>query len=227
MKQWEQYARDLQDLGLLYDKDLGDPVNAISCYREAIELAKQLRAVDQLAALYNNMGALNWRQKKYRTALAYYQKGLAEMTNRPADTAFTAVIPLPALQMTTNDHFVSTLLANKGESLLALYQDERDPSLLQLALKTFRLTDKMVDQLRWKQVDERSKLYWRDHTRKWYENAIETCYQLKDAESGFYFFEKSRSVLLSDKLNELGAQRGLSSADLEQDQQLRVSQIFI
>ena len=169
------------------------------------------------------MGALNWRQKKYRTALAYYQKGLAEMTNRPADTAFTAVIPLPALQMTTNDNFVSTLLANKGESLLALYQDERDPSLLQLALKTFRLTDKMVDQLRWKQVDERSKLYWRDHTRKWYENAIETCYQLKDAESGFYFFEKSRSVLLSDKLNELGAQRGLSSADLEQDQQLRVA----
>ncbi len=100
-EQWEQYADDLQDLGLLYDKDLGDPVNAISCYREAIELAKQLRAVDRLAALYNNMGALNWRQKKYRTALAYYQKGLAEMTYRPADTAFTAVIPLPALQMTT------------------------------------------------------------------------------------------------------------------------------
>ena len=80
MNNWEQYARDLQDLGLVYDNDLRDPVKAISCYREAIELTKQLRAVDQLAALYNNMGALNWRQKKYRTALAYYQKGLAEMT---------------------------------------------------------------------------------------------------------------------------------------------------
>ena len=55
-ERWEQCARDLQDLGLLYDKDLGDPVNAISCYREAIELTKQLGAVDQLAALYNNMG---------------------------------------------------------------------------------------------------------------------------------------------------------------------------
>jgi len=221
-EQWEQCALDLQDLGLLYDKDLGDPVNAISCYREAIELTKQLNAVDQLAALYNNMGEVYWGQKKYRTALGYYQKGLAEMTYRPADTAFTAVIPLPALQMTPNDNFVSTLLANKGECLLALYQDERDSSLLQLALKTFLLTDKMIDQLRWKQVDDKSKLYWRDHTRKRYENAIETCYQLKDAESGFYFFEKSRSVLLSDKLNELGAQRGLSAKDLEQDQQLRV-----
>ena len=221
--QSEQYARDLHDLGLLYDKDLRDPANALFCYREAIELAKQLGAVDQVAALYNNMGEVYWGQKKHRTALAYYQKGLAEMTYRPADTAFTAVIPLQALQMTTNDHFVATLLANKGESLLTLYQEEHDPTLLQLALKTFRLTDKMVDQLRWKQVDERSKLYWRDHTRMWYENAIETCYQLKDAESGFYFFEKSRSVLLSDKLNELGAQRGLSSADLEQDQQLRVA----
>ena len=210
-EQWDQYARDLQDLGLLYDKDLRDHVNAISCYREAIEVTKQLLAVDQLAALYNNMGSVYWGQKKYRAALAYYQKGLATMTYRPADTAFTAGTALQALQMTANDHFVTTLLANKGESLLALAQDERDPSLLQHALKTFRLTDKMVDQLRWKQVDERSKLYWRDHTRKWYENAIETCYQLKDAESGFYFFEKSRSVLLSDKLNELGAKRGLSS----------------
>ena len=222
-QRWEQCARDLQSLGLLYDEDLDDPVNAISCYREAIKLTEQVGAVDQLAALYNNMGSMYWGQKKYRTALTYFQKGLAEITNRPADTAITAAIPLAVLQMTTNDHFISTLLANKGESLLALYQTEHDPSLLQLALHTFRLTDKMVDQLRWKQVDERSKLYWRDHTRKWYENAIETCYQLKDAESAFYFFEKSRSVLLSDKLNELGAKRGLSSADLEHDQQLRVA----
>lgn len=222
-KIWDQLARDLQDLGVLYEVELKDPASAISCYREAIELHKQLHDIDGLAALYNGMGSVNWSQKKYRIGLTYLQKGLAIITNRPADTAFTTIIPLQTLQMTTNDNFVSRLLANKGESLLALYQEERDPSLLQLALKTFRLTDKMVDQLRWKQVDERSKLYWRDHTRKWYENAIETCYQLKDAESAFYFFEKSRSVLLSDKLNELGAQRGLSSADLEQDQQLRVA----
>ena len=115
---WEQYARDLQDLAF-FTTNLGDPVKAISCYREAIELAKQLRAVDRLAALYNNMGALNWRQKNYRTALAYYQKGLAEMTNRPTDTTFTALIPLPVLQMTTNDNFITTLLANKGESFSA------------------------------------------------------------------------------------------------------------
>ena len=225
--QWEQYARDLQDIGLFYDKVLKDPRSAIACYREAIELVKSQRNLDQLAALYNNMGSVYWGQKEYRPALAYFQKGLAEMTNRRADTAFTAATPLQALQSTTNDNFVSTLLANKGESLLALYQEERDPSLLELALKTFRLTDKMVDQLRWKQVDETSKLYWRDHTRKWYENAIETCYQLKDAKNALYFFEKSRSVLLSDKLNELGAKRGLSSTDLEQDQQLRVSKFSL
>ena len=222
-ERWEQYAGDLQDLGLLYDENLHDPVNAISCYAEALEVTQRLRAVDQLAALYNNVGSVYWRQKKYRTALAYYQKGLAEITYRPADTAFTVAISLSALQMTTNDLSVSTLLANKGESLLALYDEQRDPSLLQLALNTFQLTDKMVDQLRWKQVDDKSKLYWRDHTRKWYENAIETCYQLKDAESAFYFFEKSRSVLLSDKLNELGAKRGLSPTDVEREQQLRIN----
>ncbi|HEX6227016.1 MAG TPA: CHAT domain-containing tetratricopeptide repeat protein [Chryseolinea sp.] len=220
-KLWEQCSRDLQDLGLVYDEYLHDPVKATDCYREAMELSQQLNDVSQLAALYNNMGMLHWRQKEFRAALKYYQQGLATMTGLSIDTSFTALIPLAALRETANDNFVSTLLANKGESLLALYMEERDHSLLKLALETFKLTDKMVDQLRWKQAGERSKLYWRNFTRNWYEHAIEICYQLNDVKNGFFFLEKSRSVLLNDKLNELGAQSNLAAADVEQDQQLR------
>ena len=46
--------------------------------------------------------------------------------------------------------------------------------------------------------------FWRDKTRSLYENAIEACYLLNDPEKAFYFFEKSRAVLLNDQLNELG-----------------------
>lgn len=221
LEEWGQCSRDLQDLGLLYDQELNDTENAMKCYREALSLAKQSGAVDGIAAIHNNIGTVMWRQKKFRQALDHYQKGLAAITQL-SDTVWSSAIPLAKLKAANNDHFVSKLLANKGESLLELFKKEGDTTLLKNAKFTFRLTDQMIDQMRWQQAGETSKLYWRDYTRKWYENAIEVCYLLGDVNEGFFFFEKSRAVLLNDKLNELGAQRILSASDLEKEKKLRV-----
>jgi tetratricopeptide (TPR) repeat protein/CHAT domain-containing protein len=220
-ERWEQCSRDLQGLGLLYDQELGDPKNAMKCYREALLFAKQSGNADRLGAIYNNIGMVMWRQKKFRQALDQYQKGLAAITGL-SDTASSSVIPLSKLKAASNDNLVYMLLANKGESLLELFRTEGDTTLLQNAKSTFRLTDRMIDHMRWKQVGETSKLYWRNHTRICYENAIEVCYLLGDVDEGFFFFEKSRAVLLNDKLNELGAQKVLSASDLEKERNLRV-----
>lgn len=219
--QWEQCSRDLLDLGHLYDRELNDPKNAMKCYREALTLAKQSVDVHRIAAIHNNIGTVMWRQKEFRRALEHYQKGLAAITNL-SDTTWSSVIPLAKLKAANNDNLVSILLSNKGELLLELFKIEGDTTLLENAKFTFRLTDRMIDHMRWKQVGETSKLYWRDHTRKWYENAIEVCYLLGDVDEGFFFFEKSRAVLLNDKLNELGAQKILSASDLEKEKHLRV-----
>ena len=47
-----------------------------------------------------------------------------------------------------------------------------------------------------------SKLFWRSDSRRLYENAIEACYLQNNLDDAFYFFEKSRAVLLQDQLNE-------------------------
>jgi hypothetical protein len=46
--------------------------------------------------------------------------------------------------------------------------------------------------------------------------AIQIAYLLNDADLGFYLIEKSRAVLLMDKLNELGAKQLLSGEDIQQ-----------
>ena len=222
MEQWEQCSRDLQNLGLLYDAHLNDATNAMICYREALRLAKQSRDTDQLAAIYNNIGKVMWRKQRYREALDNYQKGLAAITNTP-DTSSLSDFSLTKLKRANNDRFISTLLAFKSESLLDLFKKERDTMLLKRARSTFRLTDRMIDHMRWQQSGEPSKLYWRDHTQKWYENAIEVCYLLGDVDGAFFFLEKSRAVMLNDKLNELGAQKLLAASDLEQERSLRVA----
>ena len=218
---WEQCSRDLQDLGFLYDLNLNDANSALKCFREALSLAKQLGDTVRIADIYYHIGTVMWRQNKFREALEQYQKGLAAITNLQ-DTIWSSVIPLSKLKAANNDNLAAALLASKGESLLELFRKEGDTTLLRNAKLSFRLTDRMIDQMRWKQFGETSKLYWRDFTRKWYENAIEVSYLLGDVEEGFYFFEKSRAVLLNDKLNELGAQKILSVSDLEKEKNLRV-----
>ena len=44
-----------------------------------------------------------------------------------------------------------------------------------------------------------------------YEHAIEACYLAGDLENAFYFFEKSRAVILNDLLTE---QRGQTNKDM-------------
>src|SRR5690606_33475221 len=86
---------------------------------------------------------------------------------------------------------------------------------------SFLAADKVIDQMRLKQVNENSKLFWREKTRRMYEHAVETCHLLNDVDNAFYFLEKSRAVLLSDKLNELGVRKTLAEEDKIRDRELR------
>ena len=79
----------------------------------------------------------------------------------------------------------------------------------------------MIDFMRWEHTGQQSKLFWRGKTHRLYEQAIETAFRLNDAASAFRFMEKSRAVLLNDKLNELGASRQLADTLRDQEQQLR------
>src|SRR5690606_15488701 len=83
-------------------------------------------------------------------------------------------------------------------------------------------TDKSVDFMRWNQSNDNTKFFWRKKTRDMYEKAIETCFQLRDMENAFYFFEKSRAVMLNDKLSELGSKQFLSQEDQELERNLKL-----
>lgn len=224
---YTQCARDMINLGYLYDKEMNEPHQALAAYRQGLPLAKQVNDAYLSAGLYINMGVVYWRRKQYQQALRYYQQALNILPIHFTDTSITANPTAAMLKFTGNDYFVYTLLANKGEALLDLYKKEKNKALLTTALASFRLTDKMVDQLRWKQYHEGSKLFWREQTKKIYEQSIETCFLLQSPEDAFYFFEKSRAVLLNDKLNELGARKFLASDDLAREQALRISLLSI
>jgi CHAT domain-containing protein len=83
------------------------------------------------------------------------------------------------------------------------------------------LTDSVITQTQHEQIGERSKLSWRNTTRAFYSNAIEACYEAEDAALAFFFFEKSRAVLLNEQLHQLDALNRLPAAEAGNQEKLQ------
>lgn len=216
-------ANNMNDLGMLYAQELNDPNKAIIAFNKGLDILHGMDdALYSQSRLYINMGMAYSKLKDYRKALDYYQKGLTVLPIHFKDSLPQNNPTSFNLKLVTNDYFVSKLLAFKGESFLEWYKAEKNEDHLHFALDAFRAASRMVDQMRWKQHGQQSKLFWREETKEMYENAIETCYLLNDHENAFFFFEKSRAVLLNDKLNELGAKKYLPQEDLTKEQELRI-----
>jgi len=223
----QQCSRDLLDIGSVYLNGLNQGNKALYYYNEGIKLALITGEPYQLAGLYMNSGVVYWKNKDFRNALKYYQKALNVLPLNFTDTAIKSNLSVDMLKLVANDYVVYNILANKGSALLALYHSKKDRMLLQLALNTYEIADKSVDIMRWKQSGEQSRLYWRQKTKQLYGEAIEVCYQLGNTEKAYYFFEKSRAVLLGDQLNAIIASHHISGRDQMAEKQLRTRTVAL
>jgi CHAT domain-containing protein len=221
-KNWEQCSRDQQDLGMLYDHELKRSAPALNCYRKAISLTEITHDLYTRASLYTNIGLVYVREKNFPEALHYFQIGLNTLPIQFGDTAIASNPDENQLKRLANDYVGLMILASKAEALMDWHKVTGNKELLQQSLSVFLLVDVMIDQMRWNQSDGLSHIFWRGKTRQWYEKALEVCYRLGDTDHAFYFLEKSRAVLLNDKINELNATSRLSPDDYKTDQQLRI-----
>ncbi|MCU0350948.1 MAG: tetratricopeptide repeat protein, partial [Flavobacterium sp.] len=169
--------------------------------------------------LLDNIGAVYWKKKDYIKAIETYQRGFTEFRDINFKTKDIHSNPQAnAFKNLDLKDFFLTLAQDKAICWLDYAKSENyKKEYLQYALQTYELADNLIDFMRHEHTGTQSKFFWRNKTRPIYESAIETCYLLKDYQKAFYFFEKSRSVLLNDKLNELGAKQKLSDVDLQKE----------
>jgi CHAT domain-containing protein/tetratricopeptide (TPR) repeat protein len=180
----------------------------------------KVQILDDIACAY-------WQKKEFPKAFQNFQKAL---TAAPIGFKSESLFDNPStksLKIADLKQFYLVTLQDKGDAWFEYYQETRKPEHLKIALNAYLTADKLVDIMRFEQIGITSKLYWRNQTHYLYEKAIETCFLLKDYEKAFYFFEKSKAVLLNDKLNELSAKQQLSPQDLaqEKDFQQQISEL--
>jgi CHAT domain-containing protein len=172
--------------------------------------------------MLQSIGTIQKRAGQYQTALLTFQQALRTLPIQFHQQDPRAD-PMPdAIRLSAYKEYLLTLIWEKADTWLdyAKRGAQSRPKLEQ-ALRTYQLADQMIDRMRWEQSGQQSKLHWRRQTHALYERALETCYRLGNAEQAFYFFEKSRAVLLADKLNELGASQLLTPEQQSVERTLR------
>jgi len=156
------------------------------------------------------------QQGKPALALTLLRQALGEFGIRYPSARPDSV----AIRATDKKEYLLTVLRMEADVLRNLGQQTGRSDYRIEARRTYALADYVIDLMRWEHRGQQSKLYWRETTHSLYEHAIDVCVQLNDEAWAYYFIEKSRSVLLTDKLNELGARQQLPPALAETEQRL-------
>ncbi len=209
--------QSLSDIGYAY-KQLNQYKNALLFYEKATEFAT---SGYEIARIFNNIGEVQKKLQNHEKAFNYFQMALIET---PIGFKNNNIFSNPSPKMfkySTNKEYLLSIFIDKANCWVDYYKFKNDKYKLNNAIKTFELASNLIDYMRNDHLGNESKYFWRNKTRPVYEAAIETCFLLKDYQKAFYFFEKSRSVLLNDKLNEIGANQKLSIVDQQKENDLQ------
>ncbi len=197
----DRIVDDYIDIGVYY-------TNVLRNYPRARYYCQQVLSYpgitdESLAFGYLNYGAILTLEGDFAGAQQYYQRSLE--TSGIKTKEFLENPSLASLRSIASTELLTVLLNNKTELLLTLFYKTKNPLYLRSCLNTSLLADSLITVIRHGQVHEQSKLFWRKKTRDLFSNALQASYLSGNADLAFYFMERSRAVILGDKIGELGA----------------------
>ncbi len=215
-----QIAEDYLGIGNFYLNRLHNYDSSLPNYSKGLKYASLANDQDIICQAYVNIGAMYFFKNNFEQSAQNYLKAFDEMK-----CSINNILGNPTsaqLNSIGNKDLIFVLLDNKADLLLHLLKKTKEKRYLSACLQTCLLSDTMITKARQEQSGEQSKLYWRNKTREIFSIALEASYMSMNPQLAFYFMEKSRAVLLNDKLNELGAASQLPAAEAAKQEQLQI-----
>ena len=215
-----QVAGDYNDFGNFYRDSIKNYINSDKCYLAAIKVANKVKDSVRLARIHVNLAESKLRRDDFESATNYIQKAFTflKIGSGPNSLNLTSASRISSVG---NKELIFALLQVKTDLLLKQFKRSQNLIYLNACIQMTMIGDSVLTQARHEQIGETSKLYWRDKTRGFFESAIEAAFLGRDTFHVYYFMEKSRAVLLNDKLQELGAFAHLPTQQTETERKLQ------
>ena len=177
---------------------------ALEYYRRALLYRNRGKFSDQAnfletLSVFGNIANVYVRKALYDSAFKYFQAAFDQLKEGISETGILESSPKEFVRY-KKIRYLSSLVIDKADAFLAKYKTTNDPAAAREALRIYKEADRLLNRIRTGQSDLESKLFWRKDSRRLYEHAVEACYLQKDIVGAFYFFERSRAVLLNEQL---------------------------
>jgi CHAT domain-containing protein len=194
----------LNNIGFTYYRYLDDPGMAHQYYGQALSYNsvavqdKDINMVENVNIL-GNIANVYVRLNRFDSAFLYFDWAFSLVgknynEQRLLDISDDEFSTLP------NIHYLTSMVRDKADAYLKQYRLTRNTKLLNESISTFRIAHRLLMRIKQGQKELLSQLSWRKNAKTIYEHAIEACYEANSLDDAFYFFEKSRSMLLIDRI---------------------------
>jgi CHAT domain-containing protein/tetratricopeptide (TPR) repeat protein len=197
-------ATVLNHLGSIYSEKLDQNRLALQYYRKALFYARNKVLANANASdsfyILGNIANVYAKMKSFDSAHYFYQKAFDKIKKGIDENDL--VLHIEDYVTGNTAEAVVKLVSDKADTYLHEYEYSNSRKSLQQALNIYRTADHLLNGIKTQQTEMESKLFWRSHARHLYEHAVEASCLAGNPEDAFYFFEKSRAVLLGDQLNE-------------------------
>jgi CHAT domain-containing protein len=195
----DEVAKSYSNLGSAYQKN-GEDRLAFIALEKGLQKAKYCESAELIAQSYDNIGAYYLVKGDPEKALSYFQNSIKPLIPNFEPKTDLENPSKEQLLYALNKIDLLVYFSDKANALRQLYEKEKKSDYLNKALELYKLGDILIDQLRKEHSDEDTKLFWRKEVIPFYEEAIAICYQLKETQQAFFFFEKSKAILLLEAL---------------------------
>jgi CHAT domain-containing protein/tetratricopeptide (TPR) repeat protein len=192
------YATSWNNLGYkLYFRKLHQNDKALAACLEALKYVDN----DEVIDILNNIANIYVSQGDFEKAFDYFHQAFDKIQPGTDEGNLLQVWDDKKPANITTEYVINLLL-DKAYAFFIRYKQNYDDHDLKHALRIYKTADRFMDKMKNDQTEISSKLFWRLASRRLYEQAIESCFLLANTEEAFYFFEKSRAVLLYDQLRQ-------------------------
>ena len=213
----------LNDLGyrlwFLHHKNFD---KALDCYKRALSYKVPdngygiLNSLESLSIL-NRIANIFVLRKNFDTAFRCIQRAFDQIKMGTNETEVLHA-PLDEFVRQRRIGYIATLITDKAIAFHERYKTSHNLQDISEAIRIYKVADQFLERIKTEQSDVQSKLFWRSDRHRLYELAIEACRLCGRMDDAFYFFERSRAVLLYDELQEL---RLMSQEDIIRQAELR------
>ena len=189
----------------IYFHGLSDYSKAIASFRKALSYVNKddyyarLEPIENLNVLAN-IANVYAKQSRFDSAFTYFQLAFDQI-KKGADEKKILNTPLEDFIQNKRIRYLISLFLDKGDAYFLLYKKTGQPDALSHAINVYKSTDQLLNKIKSEQTELASQLFWRSDVHRLYEHGIEASLLKKDTADIFYFFEKSRAVLLNDQLS--------------------------